>query len=220
MAVLYVGIMGAGSCGKDATKRIDLAKNAISDAKDANAEEIAPTELKSAEESLLEAEDLFDKYKFKNSEEEAIIAETQARLAESLALKGKVEPPPPEPPPVVLPTEKELALRELKTVFFALDSYVLSDHANSILENNAKWLVKLTTINIKIEGHCDDRGTEEYNMALGANRARAVYESMVAAGVDKTRLSTISYGESFPVDTGQDEEAWAKNRRAIFKVSE
>ncbi len=103
-------------------------------------------------------------------------------------------------------------------VHFDFDSPALSDAASSILAINADWLVKYPTVKVEIEGHCDERGTEEYNLALGEKRAKAVSDTMVKLGVDASRMRTISYGESVPLDPGHTEEAWAKNRRAHFAI--
>ena len=82
----------------------------------------------------------------------------------------------------------------------------------------ASWLQNNTNVKIRIEGHCDERGSNEYNMALGERRANSAMEYLVTAGVEASMISTISYGEEKPLDTGQDEDAWTKNRRAHFRI--
>lgn len=106
----------------------------------------------------------------------------------------------------------------LKDVHFAFDSYALDASAKSILGANASWLKENARTNVQIEGHCDERGTNEYNMALGANRARSAMDYLRSLGVDAKRMSTVSYGEEVPLDPRHNEEAWAKNRRAHHKV--
>lgn len=108
---------------------------------------------------------------------------------------------------------------ELQDVNFAFDSYALSDLAKSILKKNAEWLQTNSAKTVQIEGHCDERGTAEYNMALGARRARAVYDYMRSLGIDSARMSTISYGKELPLDPRHNEEAWARNRRAHFNIN-
>ncbi len=107
---------------------------------------------------------------------------------------------------------------ELGDVYFAFDSYVLSEAAKSTLGVNANWLKANASARVQVEGHCDERGTNEYNMVLGANRARAAYDYLRSLGVSESRMSTVSYGEELPLDPAHNEAAWAKNRRAHFNV--
>ncbi len=106
----------------------------------------------------------------------------------------------------------------LKDVNFAFDSAKLDSRAMAIIRENAEWLRNNPNVRVEIEGHCDERGTNEYNMALGWRRAKACYNALVNAGIDRNRLSTISYGEERPLDPRSNEEAWAKNRRCFFRV--
>ena len=103
-------------------------------------------------------------------------------------------------------------------IYFDFDSYVLTGVAQDILMRKAQWLRVNPDASVTIEGHCDERGTNEYNLALGDKRAEIVKAYLVNLGIDAGRLPTISYGEERPVDTGHNEEAWAKNRRAHFVV--
>ncbi|HOJ14330.1 MAG TPA: peptidoglycan-associated lipoprotein Pal [Deltaproteobacteria bacterium] len=105
-------------------------------------------------------------------------------------------------------------------IFFEFDSFDLSPTAKKTLADKAAYLKAHQGIKVQIEGHCDERGTVEYNLALGERRAKAAYEYLVFLGVDPKRLSIVSYGEERPVDPGHNEEAWAKNRRAHFAVSQ
>ena len=100
-----------------------------------------------------------------------------------------------------------------RDVRFALESSAISDSARQAVEYNAQVLKSNPTISVQLEGHCDERGTAEYNMALGAARARSVYNMLISLGVSAQRLDTISYGEEVPLELGHDENAWAKNRR-------
>jgi peptidoglycan-associated lipoprotein len=104
-------------------------------------------------------------------------------------------------------------------VHFAFDSFTLSEEAKALLEQKATWLMENSQVTVQIEGHCDERGTTAYNLALGERRANAVKRYLVALGVDTSRLTTISYGEEFPLDPGHNEEAWARNRRAHFVIT-
>lgn len=109
-------------------------------------------------------------------------------------------------------------VNQLQTVHFAFDSFALSAEARRILDKNAEFLLQHPDINVLIEGHCDERGTAEYNLNLGQKRADAVREYLISKGVAPERLQVISYGEERPIDPGHNEEAWAKNRRAQFQI--
>jgi peptidoglycan-associated lipoprotein len=104
-------------------------------------------------------------------------------------------------------------------IYFAFDKSDLSDQSRQILAEKAELLKAHPALNLLIEGHCDERGTNEYNMALGERRARAAYEYLVLMGIEAGRLTIISYGEEYPAVPGSNEEAWAKNRRDEFKAT-
>jgi peptidoglycan-associated lipoprotein len=107
----------------------------------------------------------------------------------------------------------------LADVRFELDSAALTDEARSVLERHALWLQGQRDLRVIVEGHCDERGTVEYNLALGEQRARAVRDYLSSLGVAGARLRVVSYGKERPLDPGSDEAAHAKNRRAHFNVS-
>ena len=107
---------------------------------------------------------------------------------------------------------------ELQTVYFAFDSYKLAGDSRAILKKSAAWMKDNAAASLQIEGHCDERGTTEYNLALGERRANTVKDYMTRLGVAASRVSVISYGKERPSDAGHDESAWAKNRRASFVV--
>lgn len=104
---------------------------------------------------------------------------------------------------------------EFADVNFAFDSSALSESAQATLRSNAQRL-NTTGKSVTVEGHCDERGTVEYNLALGERRARSVYDYLRSLGVKTEKLSTVSYGEELPLDPGHSESAWGKNRRAHF----
>ena len=146
-------------------------------------------------------------------------------------------PPPPAPPapvaerPVVAPppvVEDPMASRSIddlnrdspmRIVYFGYDSAELSSEARAALDANAGVLKKYPAWTVTIEGHCDERGTAEYNLALGERRAAAAQSYVVALGVPASRVKTVSYGKEFPFDPGHDEAAWARNRRAHFVIT-
>lgn len=104
------------------------------------------------------------------------------------------------------------------TILFALDSYGLEEGARQTLGAQAEWLARNPGVRVSIEGHADERGTREYNLALGERRANAAKNFLAAQGVSADRMSTISYGKERPAVDGSNEEAWAQNRRAVTVV--
>ena len=137
-----------------------------------------------------------------------------------------VTPPPVAPPPAVptarpSPPPKEFgANTALKTIHFDFDKSEIRSGDATTLEASAAWLKDNPNVLLLIEGHCDERGTEEYNLALGDRRARATMNYLMAQGVRGDRISMISYGEQRPVCTDHNETCWAQNRRAEFLVKE
>ncbi len=110
-------------------------------------------------------------------------------------------------------------LYEFSDIHFDFDKFNLKDDARDVLKKHAEWLNKNKDVMIVIEGHCDERGTAEYNLALGERRANSAAKYLTDMGIDEKRIKTISYGFERPLDPGHNEEAWAKNRRAKFVVS-
>jgi len=106
----------------------------------------------------------------------------------------------------------------LQTVYFAYDSSDLSDSGRRALRNNADWLKSHADVAVLVEGNCDERGTIEYNLALGEHRADAVRNYLTSLGLSRARVRIITYGEERPIDPSHNEAAWAKNRRAAFVV--
>jgi peptidoglycan-associated lipoprotein len=133
------------------------------------------------------------------------------------AVKPEAMPAPKvEETPVAREAEAPAGEKGLRDAYFDYDKYTIRDDARAALENNAHWLNANSKVRAKIEGHCDERGTNEYNLALGERRAQAVKRVLVSLGVDGGRLSTISYGEEHPVCMEHAEGCYAKNRRAHF----
>jgi peptidoglycan-associated lipoprotein len=107
----------------------------------------------------------------------------------------------------------------LDDIYFDFDQYDLTDAAKATLAQHAQWLQARPGVKVMVEGHCDERGTVDYNLALGDKRARATRDHLVSLGVGEGRVSAISLGKERPKDPGHDEQAWAKNRRAHFALS-
>jgi len=145
------------------------------------------------------------------------------------APKPIVEPPPPPPPPPPAPkpaapkpvTAEDLNMQKLlRTVYFEFDKYDLRDDARAALAANADWMKANAKWHVLIEGNCDERGTNEYNLALGDKRANAAKQYLVSSGIEASRIRTISYGEERPADPGHTESSWAKNRRDDFVIED
>jgi peptidoglycan-associated lipoprotein len=137
----------------------------------------------------------------------------------------RVEDRTPVPPPLADESISNKSLDDLnrdsplKPVFFPLDSAELDESGRAIATANAAVLKKYMTWGITIEGHCDERGTAEYNLALGERRAVAVKTYLSSLGVSPDRIRVVSYGKEFPFDMGHSEDAWAKNRRGHFVIT-
>ncbi|GHD63485.1 peptidoglycan-associated lipoprotein [Thalassobaculum fulvum] len=116
-------------------------------------------------------------------------------------------------------TNEDFVVNVGDRVFFAFDSSELTAEARTTLEKQAFWLRKYPQTTVTLEGHCDERGTREYNLALGERRAAAARDYMVSLGVDPSRVTTISYGKERPAVLGSNEEAWAQNRRSVTVIN-
>ena len=138
-------------------------------------------------------------------------------------------PPPPAPPPPAAPAPQPPgimpgSIQDFKvnvgdTVHFALNKYNIEDNDKTTLGKQAAWLARYPAVKLTIEGHCDERGTREYNLALGARRANAVKEYLVAQGVSAARLETVSYGKERPICTQSNEDCWSQNRRGVSVIT-
>ena len=141
---------------------------------------------------------------------------------------------PPEPPPgppgppggagmgsrnIVPGSQQDLEASAGDRVVFAFDRADISPEARQILTRQADWLRRYPNVTVTIEGHCDERGTREYNLALGERRAQAAKNVLVASGIPASRISTISYGKERPAVVGSSEESYAQNRRAVTVVN-
>ncbi len=128
-------------------------------------------------------------------------------------------PPPPPPAPAPKPPAgpvpgslQDFVVNAGERVYFDFDAYTLRADGKSVLSSQAAWLNRYPSVVVRIEGNCDERGTRDYNLALGARRAEAIKAYLVGQGVSAARITTISYGKEQPVDLGSGEDAWAHNR--------
>ncbi len=236
-------MVGCASSPKD---EIGAAEAALRAARDARAQDCAPKQFQSAEEMMAATYRYDDAEEFDKAKDAAITAKELAEVAKKEAESGNCDPAAAAASgdanrdgllldgralseeqvnqEIAATKTGEGALGEgtlvrgLKPVFFAFDQANLTEEAIAIVTENAEWLQDRPTVNVQIEGHTDDRGTAEYNLALGERRAKAVREAMKRLGIEETRIAVISYGEEMPVDPDGNEAAWAQNRRAEFVV--
>jgi peptidoglycan-associated lipoprotein len=124
-----------------------------------------------------------------------------------------VNAPPPPPPPQATATDEQLFSQSVKDIYFEYDKYDIRADQGGIIQQDAQFLNQHPNMNFTIEGHCDERGSTEYNLALGDNRANAVKNALAQAGVNASRIKTISYGKEKPFCTESNEQCWQQNRR-------
>ncbi len=166
----------------------------------------------------------------------ALVAVAVATLAACAKKPAPTPPPPPPPPPATAPytpppppppvvtgvlpgSMQDFVVNVGDRIYFDLDSYDVSSDAQPVLSNQAAWLVRYPNVRIRIEGNADERGTREYNLALGARRANSVRDFLVGRGVAATRIETISFGKERPIAEGSDEASWAQNRNAHTAIT-
>ena len=136
-------------------------------------------------------------------------------------------PPVPPPPPqqqavtssIIPGSAQDFKVNVGDTVHFGYNEYSVQDEDKTTLQRQAAWLQKFPAVRVTVEGHCDERGTREYNLALGARRANAVKEYLVSLGVSSARVDTISYGKERPICTESDESCYSQNRRGVTTIT-
>jgi peptidoglycan-associated lipoprotein len=140
---------------------------------------------------------------------------TDGDMTSTMQPVGNEQPAPAGP---AAGTEQDLVVNVGDRVFFGYDQYDLTPDARATVEKQAQWLKTYPNVTVMVEGHCDERGTREYNLALGEKRATTVRNYLIANGVAPNRIQTISYGKERPAVLGSDETAWAQNRRSVLVV--
>ena len=120
---------------------------------------------------------------------------------------------------IVAGSEQDLKVNVGDTVHFDYNAFAVKEDDKTTLQRQAAWLQKYPAVRVTVEGHCDERGTREYNLALGARRANSVKEYLVSLGVSSARVDTISYGKERPICTESDESCWAQNRRGVTTIT-
>lgn len=141
-------------------------------------------------------------------EAEQPLVDTTPVVEESVVVEQEEPPPPPS----------KMRESQFQTIYFELDKFALKGDARSSLDHNYQMLRDFPDVIVKIEGHCDERGTVEYNISLGEKRANTAMDYLVGLGIEPNRITTVSYGKERPVDAGNSETAWAKNRRCEFRI--
>ena len=145
---------------------------------------------------------------------------TTSGAGTSLTERPGADPAKPQGTAALSGSQEDLVANVGDRVFFEFDKYSIKPEARQILVMQAAWMKKFPSLIFTIEGHCDERGTREYNLALGERRANSVKDYLVALGVNPNRLKTLSYGKERPVALGSNEQAWSQNRRAVTVAGE
>jgi len=225
LIMFVLGGLVAG-CERRPVETLSAAEGALADAE--LARKCAPDEFAAAERMYAKAQKLADDEKYDEAETAALAAKKLAVKAQqkALARKDECEAPKVDPDNDVsefVDASGDQGLGDgdsggMKTVYFDYNAHELTEQAKATLAANASWIKGNTAARVVIEGHCDNRGSTEYNLALGEKRARVVRKYLVNWGIDGDRLSIVSYGEEQPLAINEDEGSHARNRRAEFRV--
>ncbi len=238
LSLLILAVAFAAGCAKrgmtkSETDRADAIAAKIAKAEKMGIAKCNPLELAVAKTTLDHAiHEGKESYLDQTAEKDAYFDAAEKAADDLWALVGpcleKMAPPPkgmptmgipqvePPPPPVPAPVPVAPAPVTFENIHFDFDQSFIRDDAKPTLQAVAEYMKKNPDAKLQIEGHCDERGTSEYNIALGQRRADSAMKYLTNLGVPGTRLSTITYGEEKPADPGHNEAAWAKNRRAVF----
>lgn len=232
-SVIMIALMG---CAKPPLNDIADAKAALESARIAGAQTYAPKEYSSAEGYVNKAESDLGTRQYREAKIEALTGKQLADTARQMALDRSKGTPENTGGQITAPSSLAdigiqensivgkgslgtgIVIKQLKMIHFAFDDYSLSNEAQQILMENARWLGAHPDIKVQIEGHCDERGSEEYNLALGEKRAIAARDYLIQLGVKKDSMSVISYGKERPLNPAHNEQAWAENRRDEFVI--
>jgi len=162
-----------------------------------------------------------------NAEEEqnaAVIALEQKQALEKekneIAVEQDADKSVESPKPVTIISapeeETDIAINEMEMIYFDYDKSAITPAVAKMIQNNFEWILENRDVQVQLEGHCDERGTNEYNLALGERRAKAVFDHLVSLGANPSQFTMVSFGEERPAVSGSNEVAWAKNRRVDF----
>ena len=233
---LLLCLLAWSSCADPPTAEMDLARQALEAARDARASDCASATFRSAREMLDRAKAQMAKEEYEEAKTSALaareLAEKARREAEAnpdcnktagdengsdAAKSGEDAGPAPIDASSRTPSPLDDPNYELKRVFFPYNESSVTEEAARVLADNAEWMKRHPDAKVQIEGHCDERGSEEYNLALGERRGQSVRQYLTDLGVPQSRLSVISYGEERALDPTSGEGAWERNRRAEFR---
>lgn len=220
--LLALAALVAGCPKQIPQPEIDAAEQAMADIE--STKDCAPETYQAAKTMMDRARALLKEERYEEAKTALIAAKQLAekarqecdekKRAEELA--AKQPEPEPEPAAKEFEIEKDTGPDRMVTVYFGFNESTLTDDTRTALNNNAEYLRHHEGQRIQVEGHCDSRGSTEYNLALGERRAMSVRKYLVKLGVNPTRMEIISYGEERPTDPSQNEDAWTQNRRAEF----
>ncbi len=227
----------AVGCKQPPLEEIASAEAAIQAAREAQAEEYATETFNAAENKLAKAYREIDAEEYDLARANAIgarelaeaaLREARKRKQEDAAFqkkekdlraeKGQFDPEIEETVEMESATGAGVASRDLQPILFDFDSYTIREDQRATLDDTVKWLLEHDDLRIRLEGHTDERGEAEYNLALGRRRALAVKDDLISAGIRVSRIQTVSLGEEDPVDDDHTEAAWAKNRRVTVML--
>jgi len=144
------------------------------------------------------------------------VAKEETQIAVEQDAEKSVEAPPINTIIAAPPEESDEAIYDLEMVYFAYDKSIITTAFGEALQKNYEWIAENPDVQIQLEGHCDERGTNEYNLALGERRAKAVFDYLISLGASPSQFSLVSFGEERPAEQGSNEVAWGKNRRVEF----
>ncbi|MBV70497.1 MAG: peptidoglycan-associated lipoprotein [Myxococcales bacterium] len=227
--LIFSTLLCLAACGGRPVEALSAAEKAMADA--SLAKTCAPDEYLAAQKLLEKAKSLAEKGEHARAKATAIAAEKLAKKAIVKAQARKDECLNPQAPDAIDAAEfvdesgpgqdAVDALSEgMQIIYFDYNQPTLSDEAKATLDANADWLLDNESVTVTVEGHCDERGSTEYNLALGEKRAQVARKYLLRKGVDKARISLVSYGEERPADYGAGEAAHKRNRRAVFRANE
>lgn len=241
IAIVALITLAAG-CAKPPLEEIASAEAALQAAREAEAPKYAPQPYGEAENLMAETYRLNDLKDYENTKTKAIATRDKADEARALALKNRGKRAADDEAAASVGStgasaaatrakieseeigkgamDEGARIRSLDSVYFAFDDYTISSSEMAKVQAAAAWLKANPTAKVKIEGHTDERGSNDYNFALGSRRANAVRQMLATLGIEANRMATQSFGEETPADPGHNEAAWARNRRADFVVSQ
>ena len=150
------------------------------------------------------------------AEQQQEVAKEEAQIAVEQDAEKSIEAPKAVTIISAPPEEPETAIQDLGMVYFAYDKSIITPAFEEIIQENYEWIAENPDVQIQLEGHCDERGTNEYNLALGERRAKAVFDYLVSLGASPSQFSLVSFGEERPAASGSNEFAWKQNRRVEF----